>query len=669
MARYYRRYWRPRWRKRYRWFRTWRTGAPFRRRRRRRRRVRRKLPSLYIKQYQPQRINKLTIKGLYCLMLVHKARYNHDFNQYETSVPAQGLPNGGGFTILRFTWNALFEQHEKAHNIWTKSNKNLPLFRYTGCCIKVYRPEYVDLVLKFQTCYPMTSSKLMFTGTQPSIMMMTKGAKLLRCKKNAPQGKPYKKFYLKPPQQMMNKWYFQHTESNTGLLLIQAASASFDQYYTSIHSDSSTIHLQSLNTRIFQNLQFDTKDTYGYHPKKNYYIWASNGSDQLGDLIYLGQSKYYNDGETIGTQPQTTWGSTNFFPCLQTYMANNKKWGNVFHHNHILQSHTHYYFTTTPPLLAFQGTTFNLNTKISEAKKNETPILNTITDHFIIDVRYNPFKDKGYDNNVYILPNFTDNSDDLNPLPDPDLQNPGFPNWLSTFGFTDYLIKLGKKTKIPEHYILIHTSQYFDGPLKYYIFLDSWFIGGNSEDLVGRTEGDNINWYPMIKHQEAALNILVLSGPGTPKLGDIKIAECKCEYKFYFKVGGCSAPVEKVANPATQPTFATPNNILDTNSLQSPEEPIESFLYQFDWRRDQITEKAAQRITKDFSTKKHLFTDAATTGTSVPLHQTLQKEILSSSEEEAQEETLFEQLQRQRIKQKDLRHRIRLLLNQIQQLQ
>ncbi len=49
-----------------------------------------------------------------------------------------------------------------------------------------------------------------------------------------------------------------------------------------------------------------------------------------------------------------------------------------------------------------------------------------------------------------------------------------------------------------------------------------------------------------------------------------------------------------------------------------------------------LQKKTAQRITKDFSTKKHLFTDAATTGTSVPLHQTLQKEILSSSEEEAQ---------------------------------
>ncbi len=43
---------------------------------------------------------------------------------------------------------------------------------------------------------------------------------------------------------------------------------------------------------------------------------------------------------------------------------------------------------------------------------------------------------------------------------------------------------------------------------------------------------------------------------------------------------------------------------LDTNSLQSPEEPIETSLYQFDWRRDELTQKATDRITKDFSNFK-----------------------------------------------------------------
>nr|UGV36352.1 MAG: ORF1 [TTV-like mini virus] len=661
MARfYYRRWWKPTYRKRYRryWYR--RPRAPLRRRRRRRYRVRRKLKYLPLKQWQPSRINRLNIKGLFCLLQAHKVRFNHNFNQYETSIPPEGLPNGGGFTIVRFTLAALYEQHEKARNIWTKSNKNMPLFRYTGCSIKVYRPLDIDLVLKFQTCYPMCCSKLMYTGTQPSIMMMTKGAKIVRCKRNAPNAKPYKKFRLPPPQQMTNKWYFQHTEQNTGLLLIQASSASLDKYYTSTYADSATITLHSLNTRIFQNMQFDTKDTNGYHPKTRYYLYASNGSNQLQDLIYLGQAKLYNKGTPLKSvkypSDKTTWQQK-----VSYYMQHPQLWGNPFHEEHLHKQHK-IWFSQTPPLQAIAQQTYNAQTTLSKAHITE------VTDELLLDIRYNPFKDKGYNNNVYILPNFTENNDNLEPLPDPDLQNPGFPNWLSIFGFEDYLIKLGKKTKIPEHYIMVFKSPYFEGPLTYYIFVDKWFIHGDTDDLIGRTDFDNNNWYPMIKHQEEALNTLALTGPGAPKMGDIKLAEAKIQYNFHFKVGGCASKVEKIANPADQPTYATPSNILDTNSLQSPAEPIETSLYQFDWRRHQITDTAAERISKDYLSKKHLFADAESPGTSVPLQEAYQKELLSSSEEETEKETLFEQLQRQRLKQRDLKHRIRLLLSQIQKL-
>nr|UGV38709.1 MAG: ORF1 [TTV-like mini virus] len=621
MARYYyRRRWIPRWRKRYRPLWTRRTRAPFRRRwRRRHRRVRRKLSSLPLRQWQPKYIHKLCVKGLFCLMQVHRVFYNHNYNQYATTITREGLANGGGFTIIRFTMNSLFEQHEKARNYWTKSNKNMPLFRYTGCSIKIYRPQDIDLVVKFQTCYPMCCSKLMFTGTQPSMLMMTKGSKIIRCKRNNPNLKPYKIFKFKPPQQMLNKWYFQHNESNTGLILIQAASASLDNYYSSSHAESSTITLHAINTRVFQNLNFQTKSTYGYNPNKNMYLWTAFDDNTAQSLV---------------------------------------------------KQEEHYYFTRTPPLQAFQNQNVNLNTTIQELKTKN--ILHDFTQEIILKFRYNPFNDKGY-NNLYVLPNFKDNltgeNYSLEPDEDTDLQNPGFPNWLSPFGFQDYLIKLGKKSRINTDYVILIKTNYFYPKETYYLLIDEYFTKGNSELLIGRTDYDNTHWFPMITHQQGALNELTLCAPGAPKLGEIKLAEAKMEYKFYFKVGGCAPPIEKVTDPANQPTYVTPTNVIDTNSLQSPEEPIESFLYQFDWRRDQITESAAKRITKDYSTKKYIFTDAASSGTEVPLIEAHQKELLSSEEEEAEKETLFQQLQRHRLQQKDLRHRIKLLLAQIQLLE
>jgi len=590
-------------------------------------------------------------------MQVHKAHYNHNFNAYANTTTREGLPNGGGFTIIRFTWNSLFELHEKARNVWTKSNKNMPLFRYTGCCIKVYRPVDIDLVLNFQTCYPMCCTKLMYTGTQPSLLMMKRGSKKIRCKNNAPNAKPYKKFRFKPPDQMLNKWYFQHNESNAGLILIQAAAASFDHYYTSQYAESSSVTLYGINTRIFQNLNFQTPPTYGYMPKHNFGLWASNGGDNVDSLIWLGQSKLYNRGEQIGKQSTGTW-----MEHFQKYMSDEKKWGNPFHQEHIHKQWGHYWYSTLPPLQALQGAT------------DTTPIatkLHPFTQEMFLEFRYNPFTDKGY-NNIYIKPNFTSNligeNYDLGPPDDIDLQNPGFPNWLSAFGFEDYLVKLGKKNRIHENYMIFITTKHIQPTETYYLLVDKYFLHGDTEELIGRTTWDNEHWFPNITHQRGAFNTLTLCAPGAPKLGSTKLAEAKIEYQFFFKVGGCAPPVEKVTNPAEQPTYVTPTNITNTNSLQSPDEPIETFLYQFDWRRDQITEKAADRISKDYSTRKYLFTDAASS-TEVPFIQTYEKELQSSSEEETQKETLFEQLNRQRIKQKDLRNRIRLLLAQIQQLE
>nr|UGV36254.1 MAG: ORF1 [TTV-like mini virus] len=667
MARYYyRRNWRPRWRKRYRTFWRRRTRGPFRRRRRWKRPVRRKLKALKLIQWQPSHINKLAIKGLYCLFHVHKDTYNQNFAQWETYVPPEGLPNGGGFTIIRFNLQCLFEQHEFARNVWTKSNKNWPLFRYTGCKIRVYRPLYVDLAVKFQTCYPMSASKLLYTGCQPSIMMMSKGCKKIRCKANAPNAKPYKTFRFRPPQQMLNKWYFQHNEAQTGFIMIQAAAASFDKYYISNFSESSVLTFRSLNTKIFTNLNFSKPPTYGYIPKPGFalYYGQNAGNTKVKDLIWLGNTYEYAQGYTIISK---TTESTQWKQKVSKYMESYKNWGNPFHENYLTHP-DHLLFGKSHPTIQLTGKIHNTETEISENTTATDAGLRVVTQELYFNIRYNPFGDKGYNNNIYIKANWKDN-EDLEPDPDIDLQNPGFPNWLSCFGFKDYLIKLGTKSQIETHYIMVWKSEYFTPKLTYYIFIDKYFTQGDTDYLEGRTDWENTHWYPMITHQLDTLNKLALSGPGAPKLGDVKQAEAKIDYSFYFKIGGCAPPVEKVADPTKQPTYATPTNILETNSLQSPEEPIETFLYQFDWRRDQITKAAAERITKDYGTKTDLFTDAETTGTEVPLHQTLQKVLNTAEEKETEKETLFEQLQQHRQQQLQLRNRIKLLLAQLQSIE
>nr|UPW35048.1 ORF1 [Torque teno mini virus 4] len=653
---YWYRNWRsPWWKRRRKTFWRRRTRGYFRKRRYRRRRVRRKLKTINLKQWQPSTIHRVTVKGLYCLLIAHHKRINKNWGQYQGTVVAEGLPGGGGYSILRFNLESLFSEHELVRNVWTKSNKHLPLFRYNGCEIKVYRPEHTDLVIRFQTCYPMSASQFLYLGCQPGIMMMSKHSHIIPSLKTKPYGKHYKKFRLPPPQQMQNKWYFQSQEAKTGLLLIQSAACSLNQYYISQYAESDTITLYTLNTKIITNLNFKNfPQTTGYQPNPNMYFWAlPNGDEKYKNLIYLANTIEYQEGKTINSMASTKWSEKK-----TQYAASRANWGNLFCEKY-MHKKVKMYFTKQHFSLALQ----NINN--GEEQIQGSSGFTELTQELFFMIRYNPRNDSGQNAQIYLKSNWKEN-ENLEPPDDENLKATGFPNWLGCWGFVDYEIKLGKVTQVPTHYIVIMISEFFTPKLQYYLLVDKYFTEGDSEYLQGRTGWENLNWYPMITHQDDSLNTLALSGPGTPKLGPIKSAECKIEYKFHLKVGGCAAPMEKVADPSNQPTFPVPDKLIDSNSLQNPTTPIESFLWQFDERRNQITAKAAERIKKDFGLTDSLFTDSTTTGTEVPVHKTFPEKDLSSEEEEAQEQTLFEQLQQHRLHQQQLRQRIKLLLNKLQ---
>ncbi|UJO01888.1 ORF1 [Anelloviridae sp.] len=664
MPYYRKRWWRPHWRRNYRRLWTRRIRGPFRRKRwrRRRHRVRRKLRSIILREFQPSHIKKLTIRGLYCLFQANHKRLNKNFAQYEATITREGLPGGGGYSILRFNFESLYEQHQLVHNMWSTSNKYTPLFRYLGCSIKIYRPEIVDAVVKFQTCYPMSASQFLYTGTQPSVMMMSRGCKRIPSKKTKPYGKPYRKYRLPPPQQMKNQWYFMSQLVKTGFVLIQSCAASFDQYYISHSAESQTISFETLNTKLFQNMNFKSLPTSGYSPKDNATMWGmTNGTDQWGNMIFLGNTIEYQLGHSLNqlkdemTTTPKTWGEV-----VEKYLSNRKYWGNPFH-EHYISKKVNLWYSTKTAALTLQGKDFN--TKVAP-----TTGLTTLDQEFIFQCRYNPNIDKGDTCRFYLKSNWKEN-EDLLPPTDKDLEIDGFPLWLSAFGFVDYQIKLGKVTSVPTHYTVIFQNSYVQPKLDYYLPLDTYFTTGNSEYLQGLTGWDRTNWYPMVTHQDDSLETIAQCGPGMAKLGKNTTDECKCEYKFYFKVGGCAPPIEKIKNPSEQPTYPIPNNFLEQPSLQSPEEPIETFLYNFDWRRDQLTETATQRIITDYSITKPLLSDSTTTGTDVPVHQTHQKEFLQTEETETETEALFQQLFHQQQQQQQLRYRIKQLLNKLQKLE
>lgn len=639
---------------------TWRPRYTFRRRprwRRRKYRVRRKLNSIKIKEFQPTAVRKCCIKGIQPLFLANRQRLGNNYRQWEHSIIPEFWPGGGGFSITRYNLEALYEQHQLDRNWWTSSNNNLPLCRYNGCKIKFYKSLYVDYVVNYNTCLPMLATQMLYTSCQPSFMMMNKRCIFVPSKKTEPRGKPYKVLRLGPPSQLQNKWYFAKDLIKTGLVMLTASACSFDNYYINNYWESNNITFFSLNPFLFKRHNFQQPGTQGYKASVDgtleKTLWAtSNGTihtPKFSELIYLGNSKQYQKGEPYGTTINN-WDN---------YFTNKSKWGNIFYNSHLITENRVY--VSTKPLNTLK-TTYNSNPQQLVQAGDFT----TISMHELIQCRYSPDRDTGQNTKIYLKSVIRDESGWEEPT-NQDLILEGFPLWCILFGWFDWQRKLQTALKLDRDWVLVIQSDFISPKQPYYILVDKDFLKGNSPHLGENelTDTDKENWYPCCLFQEQTVNNIISTGPGIAKFGDKKTVEAKIKYSFYWKFGGCPPKMDTVTDPADQPVYPVPNNESQMYSLQNPNTEPETYLYQFDVRKETITKPATKRIKTDHSSTKPLF--SAFSGMDPPAALTTQETQTSSEAEtdsEKEEETLLLKLRQQRKKRKQLQLKLLQLMEQ-----
>nr|UGV35688.1 MAG: ORF1 [TTV-like mini virus] len=676
-----RRWWRPkRWRRYY-----WRRPRKTLRRRYYSRRVR-KLKRLNIRQWQPSTIRLCKVKGLTPLFLCNTHRLGHNLPMYNTSIVPEKLPGGGGFSIYQYTIENLYTMHQYVRNWWTKSNKDLPLVRFVKCTLKLYQSEDVDYVFRYQRHYPMTTGILNYNTTQPSVLMMLNHTKFIPSKKTKKIRRGYKKLTIRPPELMTNKWFFQSDIADKPLLVTYCTACSFDHYYIATDRMSNNTTIPILNANLVQNRNFGT-NRYFIQNLGTTHVWLYATDDVVSlrpptdqplasHVIPLTNCKYHRPGKSYQQVK-----SEKLFPNEIQSQSDTKKWeyylqhiddyaGNLFHE---------YYLTKLDEehltLFQYTNATLTIPTKDNivetthpfKPTESRTKDLVAVHNPLIYFTRYNPNTDNGSSNKTFLLETCKYNLHGWDPPPNPKLISEGLPLYILWWGFVDFQKQQHILTKIDTNSLLATQTNTLHGAASTqvaHIPLSTDFINGRSpyESTVNIADIDR--WYPMIQYQEQAINDLLSTGPGVAKFNGKKTVEAKMEYIFYFKFGGTPAPMVDVKDPTNQPSFVIPNNFMDTNSLQDPTTPPEYFLYNFDQRREMLTKAAAERIIKNWDTKKSMFSDGTTTAGTPKIHQTLQTSDEETSDSEKEEATLLEKLLKQRRKQQKLKLRIRQLMQQ-----
>nr|UGV35541.1 MAG: ORF1 [TTV-like mini virus] len=653
-------------RRRRRWVRSWRPRKTFWRRRWRRRRqpVRRKLRSLILRTYQPPCIRKCTIKGLIPLFWGTPERFINNYELYEMTPAPERLPSGGLFSLKNFTLEGLFAEHQYCRNTWTKTNNSLPLMRFTGAKIKFYKSEHIDYIVTYDTNLPLTASMDTYHTMHPGIHGLLPH-KLIVTRKNkwGNNSKPYRKIKIKPPSPMQNKWYFQIDMAKTPLVQIRTSAVDLENYYTNYRSVSTTIGVKFLNPDIIKNINFKKIPTSGYSPTSTpagtpIYLYSAKKADitqetKLNTIIFLGNTNKYQEGTPMTRNTQTSTSTT-----TPTYIQS--KWGNPFYTKYLTGEYKVYTSDKTLAFILSKFTDDNKKVSDSEATFTETQLI-----HYF---RYNPFRDQGNKNMIYIK-GVADIQDTTEPPESEDLKNSGLPLWVLTFGFNDFQKKQGKAKHIDTDYLTILQTDYYNpvGP-KITIPIDNDFINGKSPFESSVNPEDENRWYPCCQFQMQMLNTIALTGPGSPKTPTLQSIEAKIEYFFYFKWGGNLPPMDSITDPKYQKEFHFPTNLQYTNSLQNPTSRPEQILYSFDERRGELTSKAIKRLQRDWESKEYSITDGSLFQAKVQRKEETSSDT-SESETEEETQTLLLKLKQQQLKHKRLKRLILQKMGIIQTLE
>nr|UHK07266.1 MAG: ORF1 [Torque teno midi virus] len=533
-----------------------------RRRRRRRGKVRRKKPFIPLRQWQPDSINKCKIKGFGELVLGAEGTQFLCYTNQKYDWAAPLTPGGGGFGVERFTLQYLYDQHIFRNNIWTKTNQYKDLCRYLFVKFTFYAHPKIDFIINYNRQPPFNIDKTTYPSFHPLLMLLGPHKRILPSKQSRPNGKHKLTLTIKPPKQMISKWFFMKQFADYDLCQIAATACTLSYPRLGCCNENRIITIQYLNPEFFQD------STWAQMPTSGPYVPYTN----ISRII-----KYYSPTVPNGYTP-------NFWNTPET-------------------EHQNYYDSISNDKGWFSK-------KILGATKVEPN-----THHLpLAYARYNPAEDNGKGNQIWLTSVVTGQykrpTEDI-------LLFDNTPIWLAFFGWWNYVQKLKDKSFMSLHMFVI-KSPFIKPPVltatrNYFPFVDANFVQGNNPNKSPLTYNDKKLWYPTCWHQVETINSFVECGPYIPKLNQDREStwELPYKYSFHFKWGGPQMFDQEVNNPKDKNTYPVPDTLQEGLQISNPsKQKTESILHEWDFRRGFVTNAALERMQKNILTDSDVQTDS-----------------------------------------------------------
>lgn len=513
----------------------------------------------------------------------HGCQYRcYTAHKYEWTIPK--APCGGGFSSELYTLKYLYQEWQYRYNIWTKTNEQKDLVRYTGCEFIFYRDPQTDFIVCYDIVPPFTLDKFTYMAYHPYQLLLRKNKKVIMSAARNPRGKLKVKVKIKPPKQMSTRWFFQQFFANEGLVNIICAAANLNYPLLGCCNENQIISLYWLNLTFFHSSTWAKYTTAPYLPLN------------------------------------TMKGTYTFTADLKTTQTKTIKIEHL----------------TYDQSVDYQTGWFNnvvLNAK--EVKQNDKTVANLPCGVG----RYNMNLDHGTGNKVWLTPV---NAGSYNVPSDEDLLFENYPLWLCLYGYISFLKQKKQDMSYFRAYMLVVKSPAIQ-PLQssthqeFFPLINRSFMLGNAPGDTYLDANMKKRWYPTLETQLETINDIVCTGPLIPRYDNQRNSnwQLNSKYTFYFKWGGALQTDHPVADPSHQPTWTGPDHLQQTVQISNPEhQKWETIFKPWDYRRGALTKTAIKRMLSNLSTDESVFSDA---DTHTPKKKTRKAPLLKIPEQENKE--------------------------------
>nr|UHK06317.1 MAG: ORF1 [Torque teno midi virus] len=535
------------------------------RRRRYHHKVRRKRQKIIVKQWQPESIRKCKIKGSGTLVLGAQGTQPRCYTLYKDEWTDPKNPCGGGFGVELFTLKYLYHEHKAKCNIWTTSNDYWDLCRYTGSKFTLYRHPETDFIVAYDIQPPFSINKYTYMFCHPHFLLQRKRKKIILSTATNPLGKIKKILKIKPPKQLITKWFFQEDFSKYGLLTLIASACNFRYPWLGCCNENQIITLGYIQPGFYKDTDW-SQHRASTNPYKPYQGISNTLTYHYYDLQGK-QSQYTMSQQTTSTNMNSISYELGWFQwkVLRAYKVT-------------------------------QGTT--------EIGMTPCGVL-----------RYNPVLDTGEKNKIWLTPV---NAGHWNVTTKDEIILEGYPLWAMLFGFTSYIKQVLKDPIYFDHYMLVIQSPALYrvsglSETQFYPIVDRTFIDGQLPSKEIPKFKTTHEWYPTLRKQLQAIAQIVNCGPLTPKYDQTKNStwQLNYNYSFYFKWGGSLPPNQEPENPETKPKYEVPDTLMQAIQITDPDKQKYKQIFKaWDYRRGTITRKALKRMYEHLETDETLSTDS-----------------------------------------------------------